>query len=151
MPTSPELTIDAYSAAWNAMDFAALSKLWDSSESEIYYVAEEMEQPMYRWPQVSAYFERTAATVEKVQLWVSNTQYKALTDTYTVATFDMHVDASMRGAAAQGFKPVGIDVRVSSILKRRNGQWRFIHYAEAPLGPLPFVRRAYNANVRSPS
>ncbi|MFK7955282.1 MAG: nuclear transport factor 2 family protein [Lysobacterales bacterium] len=148
MPATPELTIDAYQDAWNAMDFAALGLLWDSAESDIYYVAEEMDQPMYQWAEVAQYFELTASVVESVNLWAENRRYKPLTENLTVATFDMHVDITMSSAKTQGIKPVGVDVRVSAILKQRDKQWRFIHYAEAPLGPLLFVRRAYAANVR---
>ena len=43
---------------------------------------------------------------------------------------------------------VGSDVRLSAVLRKTADGWRFIHYAEAPLGALPFLRRVYNANVR---
>ncbi|MEM1090904.1 MAG: nuclear transport factor 2 family protein [Pseudomonadota bacterium] len=145
---TPESTIEAYRDAWNAMDFSALLQLWDHSEAEIYYLAEEFEKPMVSLDEVSNYFDLTTAAVESVQLWVDGLHLKSLAEDLQVATFDMHVDASLTGSAARGVKPLGIDVRVSSILRQREGQWRFIHYVEAPLGALPFVRRAYQANTR---
>ncbi len=148
MTASAEATIEAYREAWNAMDFDSLLKLWDDQESEIYYLAEEFEKPMVSLAEVSDYFALTTAAVESVKLWVDGLRLKTLAEDLQVATFDMHVDASLTGSAARGVKPLGIDVRVSAILKYRDGRWRFIHYVEAPLGALPFVRRAYHANTR---
>ena len=148
MTNSPEANIDAYRRAWNNMDFDGLLKLWDDAEAEIYYLAEEFDHPMRQLDEVADYFRLTAAAVESAKLWVDGLRLKSLSAELVVATFDMHVDASITGSAAKGVKPLGIDVRVSAILKQRDGCWRFIHYCEAPLGPLPFVRKAYYANTR---
>lgn len=148
MSATPEATIDAYEQAWNRMDFVAMAALWDSAEGDIYYAAEEIDHSMHRFEDVQDYWQRTAAVVESVCLVTANRRFKALTPTLTIATFDMHVDITMRGFAEQAVKPVGADARVSTILRKRSGVWRFIHYAEATLGALPFIRRAYNANVR---
>lgn len=141
-------TLDNYEQAWNRMDFDALAALWQQDEQGIYYVAEEIDKPLRDFDAVLEYWSRTKSTVESVQIATSNRRLKILCDDCCVATYEMHVDASMRGAKQQGYKPLGVDVRVSAILRLGASGWRFIHYVEAPLGALPFVRRAYNANAR---
>ncbi len=130
------------------MDFETLKGLW-AREDHLYYVAEETPTPMRSLAEIEHYYAHTAKTVEWVKLQLANHHFKSLADDLVVATFDMHVDASMHGYEQQGFKPVGFDHRVSAILRRTGDGWRFIHYVEAPLGVLPFIRRVYNDNVRS--
>ncbi len=142
--TNLQDTMQQYIAAWNSLDFSTLQSLWDPSEDSIYYVAEEIEHPMTDLQSVVAYWEATAMIVSGLNMTTSNMQYKPLAEDIGVATYEMHMTATISGSA----KPIGVDVRVSAILRRRSGEWRFIHYAEAPLGALPFVRRASQANAR---
>jgi ketosteroid isomerase-like protein len=142
-------TVDAYITAWNRMDFSALAALWNAGEDGIYYVAEEVDRPFHAFSEVLDYWQRTSATIEWVKASITDLQFKSLTTDLSVATYAMHVDASMQGYEKQGFKAVGADVRVSAILRKTGNGWKYIHYAEAPLGALPFVRRMYNANVRN--
>lgn len=141
---SPGATVDAYCQAWNRMDFDALEALWDPDADEIYYLAEENERPLYQLSEVRDYFKTTARVVTQVSMWLANERYKSLGHQWTVASFDMHVDCAMAAPA----RPIGVDVRVSAILQNNGGAWQFIHYAEAPLGTLPFIRQVYNNNTR---
>ena len=149
MDTDIAAFLDSYIAAWNSMDFDALAGHWAVDEDEIYYVAEEVDTPLYTFAAVRDYWARTAATIEWVRIDTSDARSRLLDADLAALTYQMHVDASMRGYEQQGFKPVGSDVRASAILRRTEAGWRLIHYAEAPLGALPFLRRVYNANVRS--
>ena len=141
-------TVEAYITAWNRMDFAALESLWHAEEDDIYYVAEEVDKPFYEFADVVRYWQRTGETIEWVKISIDALTFKLLAADLAVTTYQLHVDASMRGYEQQGFKPVGSDVRVSAILRNTDDGWRYIHYTEAPLGALPIVRRVYNANVR---
>lgn len=145
---TPLDVIEAFEAAWSAMDFNALGRLWDGEDDDLYYVAEEIPGALRSFTEIQDYFAHTAKTVEWVRLELSDRHVKPLAEDLAVVTFDMHVEANMHGYAQQGFKPVGFDHRVSAILRSRNGDWRFIHYVEAPLGVLPFIRNVYNRNVR---
>jgi len=143
------LVLDAYINAWDAMDFSTLQSLWHTSESEIYYLAEESDRPFYIFSDVINYWEYTRSIIEWLSVTATQKHCKFLTDELCILSYEMHVDASMTGSKKMGFKPIGVDVRVSAILRNTSEGWRFIHYAEAPLGALPFVRRTYNANVRT--
>lgn len=141
--------LDEYIDAWNQMQFDRLRALWDEGESEIYYLAEEIEHAFYQFSEILEYWQHTGAILEWLKISVTNRRIKPLTDALCTLSYDMQVDASMTGSSAMGFKPVGVDVRVSAILKKGPNGWRFIHYTESTLGALPFVRKMYNANVRS--
>ena len=143
-----EAVIDLYTRAWNEMNFKNLGDLWDQEEPDLYYVAEEVDTPLYKFEDISAYWNQTSKYLEWVKIHLSNKRFKLLSDTLLVVTFEMHVDVSVRVLEQQSSTPVGADVRVSAILKNRDNQWRFIHYAEAALGTLPFIRKMYQNNVR---
>lgn len=141
-------TVKNYVEAWNAMDFVALERAWDDTADEIHYVAEEMEQPFTQLADVRDYWRITAEVVEQVWMSVDNQRTNYLSDDICVVTYSMHMDATMSASNGRAVSPIGVDVLVSAILKCDGANWKFIHYVEAPLGPLPFMRKAYNANYR---
>ncbi len=141
--------IKKFESAWNRLDMNGLEQLWHEDEAEIYYLAEEMDEPYHKFSDVKAYWKMTASVVEQVKVILEDVRCRLLADTIATVTFRMHVDASMTGFKAQGFKPIGSDVKVTVILRHTQKGWRFVHYMEAHLGALPFIRRVYNQNVRS--
>ncbi|MEM7280378.1 MAG: nuclear transport factor 2 family protein [Pseudomonadota bacterium] len=144
-----EKRIDEFTRAWNALDMAALAGLWAQDEQNIYYLAEEMDRPFENFEAVQAYWDITRKIIDRIAITVEDVQCKMLSDDIATATFRMHVDASMTGFSQQGFKPIGSDVKVTVILRNTSDGWRFIHYMEAHLGALPFIRQIYNRNVRT--
>ena len=54
--------------------------------------------------------------------------------------FRMNWTAAMRSDPT---RPIGGEVKVAVLLRHHEPMWRSVHYMEAPLGPLPFVRLAY--------
>ena len=141
--------INQYQAAWNTLDVDGLFALWDQKEDEIYYLAEEMDDPFRNLAQVKDYWSATSNIIDRLKVSLSDIHCRLLDESIAIATFRMHVDAVMKGFSVQGFKPIGSDVKVSIVLRKRNNAWRFVHYMEAHLGALPFMRRIYNNNVRS--
>ena len=142
-------TVKEFEAAWNRMDMSGLEALWHAQEPEVYYLAEEMDEPFHQFSDIQAYWKMTAKVVERVAVTLEDVRCRLLTETIATATFRMHVDAIMTGFQQQGFKPIGSDVKVTVILRQTEQGWRFVHYMEAHLGALPFIRRIYNQNVRS--
>ena len=145
MSDAPDATIDTCVTAWNALDVDALYGLWDADAAAIHYVAEELEQPLYRLDDVLDYWRRTAEIVTRVSMTTADRRIQPLGSDYCVATYAMHADIDLSSSGA-----IGVDLRVSAILRRTDNGWRFIHYVEAPLGTLPFLRRVYADNVRNP-
>ncbi len=52
MKSDIDAVLDAYISAWDSMDFDTLQSLWHNDEDEIYYLAEEAEQPYYSLSEV---------------------------------------------------------------------------------------------------
>ena len=44
-------------------------------------------------------------------------------------------------------KPIGGEVRVTALLREKDGRWKFFHWIEAPLASLIQLKRAHEANV----
>ena len=139
--------VDAYEQAWSTLDIDSLSSLWDTNDDEIYYVAEEIDRPFHQMSEVLNYWERTKSMVESVRMSTSDRRCRQLSRDIAAITYEMHVDITMQGSRRQTSGPVGIDVRVSALLRATDAGWRFIHYAEAPLGAMPFERRTYQTPV----
>lgn len=142
MTEAVQQTLDNYFTAWNRLEFASLADFWQQ-DGDVYYVAEEIERPMHSFNEILSYWRKTAATITSIDMQATDLRIRLLADNIAVATYEMHVDAGVQHSAT-----IGIDVRVSAILRNTGQGWRFIHYAESALGALPFVRRAYAANVR---
>lgn len=136
--------IDRYQSAWHALDADALAAMW--VDDNIYYVAEEIAQPFYTLDDVIAYWRAAAEQLSSVSMQLTNMRQHPLSETLVAVTYSMHVDARMQAANAT---PIGIDVRVSLIVRKLTEGWRLIHYIESPLGALPYVRARYAENFNA--
>ena len=139
--------IQRYIDAWNALDVEGLAAHWAADDTDIYYLAEEIDGPLTSFVAITDYWRRTARLLDWVRIDIDELSARELGDDYLLLRYAMHVDAR---AATDGYAsaPIGIDVRVSAVLRRTDAGWRFIHYAEAAPGALPQLRRFYAANVR---
>lgn len=138
-----------YINAWNELNFKVIQSLWHKEEEEIYYLAEEMEHPFYSLVEVVNYWNYVAQVLKWIHITTTNIRSKTLTDGLATMSYTMHADFGTAGPEKFGHKPLGVDVRVSTILRNTTKGWRFIHYAESPLGALPFIRRVYHTNVKT--
>ena len=50
--------LDRYAAAYNRQAYAELLEMWDTGEPDVFYMAEEVDPPMYGWEAIRAYFNR---------------------------------------------------------------------------------------------
>ncbi len=141
--------IEAYVAAWNTLDLARLADFWLDDSAGIYYLAEESEQPYFSLNDVKAYWRLTQKLVSEIDMSISELRVKPLSEQHCVASYAMHMDARVGAGTQLGGQLIGVDVQVSVILQWHLNEWRIIHYAEAPLGPLPYVRKAYRDRVRN--
>lgn len=131
---------------WSRAKPTDLISLWDTSEREPYYIAEEVFDPMYSWPELKMYWSTAESLLSKFMIETSRPMYKNVSEHLTVLNFYMHWDALLK---EKGSLPIGLDVRVSCILKHIEHKLFFIHYVESPLGALPYLKSTYQNNVRS--
>ena len=129
--------------AWNALDFEALEKLWDEQESRPFYLPEEAPQALTSWPALRAYWQQTRRLTRALSMRTWDLDAKLLAEDLAVAMWQMHWNADVNGYE----RPVGGDNRVTAIFRRRSGEWRFVHYVEAPLAPILYLKRHYERDV----
>jgi len=128
---------------WNRMDFPAIRELWDSEETDPFYLPEESEELLASWDAIEAYWANTQATISRLSMRIWDVQAKLLAPDLAVAVYRMHWNGAVTGYPA----PLGGDNRVTAIFRQRGETWRFCHYVEAPLAPMLYLRRLYELDV----
>jgi hypothetical protein len=128
-----------YEATWNANDYAALKNLWDPSVDEPWWYPEECETPLVGWEAVEGYWRLCETIIARIGLRTWDLRWKPLPGDLALVGFQMKWTAILRGDPA----PIGGEVKVSVVLNRAADPWLCLHYMEAALGPLPYMRRAY--------
>jgi len=141
-----EKTIESYERCWSALDFAALRLLWDEQEPVPVYLPEEAPAPLYGHEAIEAYWAVTAKAARSMRLSTAGLQLQPLAADLVAITFDMRWICEYGPSA----NPIGGDVRVSAVLRMRADGWRFIRYIEAPMAPLPYLRRLYEQFAAQP-
>jgi hypothetical protein len=137
------VVLDRLVAAWNALDFEALEQLWDAGESQPFYLPEEAPNALTTWSALRGYWQQTRRVTRALSMRTWDLQTKPIADDLAVALWQMHWNASVEGYE----RPVGGDNRVTAIFRRRGPDWRFIHYVEAPLAPILYMKRHYERDV----
>lgn len=135
--------LDAYAAAWSVMTAAALEPHWDTT-TEPLYIAEEIDLPMQGWPAVRAYWAHNEGVHDRVSLRFSDIRTHPLTDDLAQAALHMAWDIAFRSGASRA---MGGSNRVVATLRKRDGDWRLTGWVEAPLAPILYMRRLYEAAV----
>lgn len=135
--------LDRVVAAWNALDFDALERLWDADESHPYYLPEEAPRALTTWSALRTYWQQTRRVTRALSMRTWDLEAKLIADDLAVALWQMHWNASVEGYE----RPVAGDNRVTAIFRRCGPHWRFIHYVEAPLAPILYVKRHYERDV----
>lgn len=138
-----EAVVAEYYAAFGRLDFAAVRALWDADEPEPLCLPEESGTFLRDWAGLEAYWAETRRTLARVQARPRDLHARSLGPDLASADWNLHWDAEVIGRAA----PVGGEVRVAAIFRSRPAGWRLVQYVEAPLAPILYVRRLYEASV----
>lgn len=136
--------LDAYFAAWNVYDVAAMTALWDEDEANVLYLAEECE-PHHGWPAIQAYWGVDRSKAERLLTWRDLTVTQA-SETVAIAFFHCNWSTYLPGNRLYP-KPFGGPVRISMTLRRKGSDWRAIHYVECPIASLIQLRKAHEDAV----
>jgi hypothetical protein len=141
-----EKTLEGYRECWSRLDFAALRRLWDAAEPRPVYLAEEIPAPLFDWNEIEGYWAATRGATRSIRIETWNLSVQPLAPDLASALYEMRWIGEFSGYA----RPIGGDVRVSALLRRRDDGWRFIQYVEAPLAPIVYFRRCYERFADSP-
>jgi len=141
-----EKTLEQYRDCWARLDFEGLRALWDSEEPEPTYLPEEVDSPLFDWDQIEAYWAATRAATRRIRLETWNLRVREIGPGLATAVYDMRWVGDFQGHA----RTIGGDTRVTAIFRHRSDGWRFIHYVEAPLAPIVYIKRFYERFADSP-
>jgi len=129
---------------WNSQDFATLLELWDDKDSFPTYLAEEQSQWFVGWPRLNGYLNPPKANpaIEVIREEYSDIQVKQIAPDLAIAIWYMHFEMKVIAS-----KPIGEDIRVSAVLRKKDDDWKFIHWAESPKTTLVYVEDLFEKDV----
>jgi hypothetical protein len=99
---------------------------------------------MYGWETIEPYWQIAEDILLKFSIRTWNLKCKLLSEDLAALNYMMHWNGLIKGMEDS---PLGLDVRVSAIVRRTDKGWRFCHYVESPLGAFPYLKAVYQANV----
>ncbi|MEO8444988.1 MAG: nuclear transport factor 2 family protein [Gammaproteobacteria bacterium] len=124
-----------YADAYNQQDYAGLLNFWDRQDPNVFYMAEEIDPPMQGWKLIDAYFARPGV-LDGIRNEYSNVRAHYLAPDIAIATYRLRFDIKVKN-----MKPLSGFDRVVAVFRRKDGEWKFAAYAEAPQAPLTMVRK----------
>lgn len=130
--------LDAYAAAYNRQDYAALLGFWDQDYPHPVYMAEEVDPPMHGWQRIRGYFNpKPGFTVlDGIRNEYSDVRANYLGDDVAIATYKLRFDIKVKRQQAMSSWD-----RVMAVFRKKDGEWKLAAYAEAPMAPLTMVRK----------
>lgn len=137
--------LERYRALWDTQDYARLADAWDTDDPNPFYLPEEWTPGFLTdWDSLRRYWDPVPGQVivEAIRNTYSNVNAKLVAPDVAVATFDMRYDMKVAGQ-----QPTGGEDRVLAVFVRREGEWKFSAYAEAPLQATAALRRLYQRSV----
>jgi hypothetical protein len=139
-----QLLLGRFEEIWSRCKPTELRDLWDPNERSPFYIAEEIAQPLYGWEAIEDYWREAEQLLVKFSVRCFDLNCKEVAADLAVLNYIMHWNGIVRGME---HSPLGLDVRVSALLRRSDAGWRFCHYVESPLGAFPYLQASYRANV----
>ena len=138
--------LERYAAIYNRQAYAELLEMWDTRDTDAFYMAEEVDPPMYGWPAIRAYFDRPGS-LDGIRNEYSEVRARYLAPDLALATYKLRFDIAVRD-----MKSLSSFDRVVAVFRRCDGEWKLTAYAEAPQAPLTMVRKlAKNSKSLGPA
>jgi ketosteroid isomerase-like protein len=134
--------IERYVGYTKTMDFAAKRALWDADDPAPLLMPEESTEAHIGWPAIQAYWGTWRGAMESVDARTANHHCRLIAPDIALVTYDMRWSAVLAGAASEPRKPIGADVRVTALLRRKPEGWRFFHLMEGAVDLTAMARVA---------
>ncbi len=133
-----EAVLDRTAELWRGGAKDKLLAIWDTDDPEPWYVPEEIREAYTSWPEIKAYWgPRRGGGLADFRWGYANAQVKRLAPDIALAMFDHFYELTRAG---EGVAPIGGFDRCLAIFRKKADGWRYILYAQCPLGPETYVR-----------
>jgi len=113
--------LEVFATAWSKVDLQRVAEQWDPVEPGSTYVAEELGEVLHGHQEIVSHLMRSEHRIASAEVEISEVEVRLLADDLALAVF----------VVRWFFEWVSYS-RVSAVFRRRAGQWRFVHYMEAP-------------------
>jgi len=130
-----------YAAAWAENDAGQLKTFWDPDASPV-YLAEEIDAPATDWGGVEAYWRNNERLHLDVTLRFSDPRYVAMGAGLVMGVHHMDWTIAFTDRPAMGG-----DNRVAALYRETGQGWRIAAWIEAPLAPITYIRKLYEARA----
>ncbi|MGI9290315.1 MAG: nuclear transport factor 2 family protein, partial [Gammaproteobacteria bacterium] len=131
-----DAALNEYEALWDRQNAAELVELWDTTDDQPFYLAEEQDEWRIGWDQVMGYFDPPGETnSESIRMRFDGVQARWLSDDLAFAKFWIRFDTKMTFMP----NPIGTDARASAIFRKTDEGWRLLTWAESPGSPILYV------------
>jgi ketosteroid isomerase-like protein len=130
--------LDEYATAYNRQEYENLLGMWDQDFAVPIYMAEEVDPPMHGWQRIRGYFNpKPGHTVlDGIRNEYSDVRASYLGDDLAIATYKLRFDIKVKRQKAMSSWD-----RVMAVFRKKDGQWKLVAYAEAPMAPATMVRK----------
>jgi hypothetical protein len=118
--------LDRYAQSWSTLRLQEVADLWDETEVQPIYMAQELRNPLIGHSNIVHHLKRTARRLADADVRIGSLLVKQLAPDLALATFICRWHFVLRETrlAWTGHS------RVTALFRRRAGEWRFIHYME---------------------
>ncbi len=142
--TEIQAFLNEYAKAYNRMDYDTVLAMWDKQFDGAIYMAEEVDPPMHGWDRINKYFNPVPGVqiLDGIYNEYSDVRASYLSEDLAVATYHLRFDIKVKRQAAMSSWD-----RVMAVLRKVDGDWKLVAYAEAPMAPLTMVRRMLEDQV----
>jgi len=130
---------------WDSQDTASLKELWDTDDTEPFYLAGEQDNWFAGWDQLNAYLAPQGGPkiTQAMRVRFYDIKARLLAPDLAFAAYWMRTDMKLIFQP----KPFGSDNRVSAVFRRKPEGWRYLTYAEAFQAPNMYMNRLMEKDV----
>jgi hypothetical protein len=135
---------------WNAQEWGKIpQEIWDREDAAPMYVAEELYDVIIGWPKLDKYIFPEKKNLDAFRWGYANLWVKELAPGVVLALYDhwFEIKLGLPPQVPASRPRAGFD-RVLSIYRRTPRGWRQSLYAQCPLGPDTYVRKALEKLVQ---
>jgi hypothetical protein len=130
---------------WDSQNTASLKELWDTDDTEPFYLAGEQDNWFVGWDQLNAYLAPQGGPkiTQAMRVRFYDIKARLLAPDLAFAAYWMRTDMKLIFQP----KPFGSDNRVSAVFRRQPEGWRYLAYAEAFQAPNMYMNRLMEKDV----
>ena len=121
---------------WDTQNYSDLKTLWDTDDKNPLYIPEERVDFPTDWKSLEKYWDPIPGRkiLEGIRNDYSNIKIKLISDEVAIIVMDLHYDLKVINS-----NPLSGFDRVMCVVVKKDGQWKYSAYIEAPMNPMSQV------------